>query len=143
MVTTVAIEKMKRSRERIVMLIPGQSLSSAKGLSLIETIVALAIFGLVAVVFLSGLTMSSKAVMVSHARVAAERLAKRQMEDIKAQDYATSYSEITVPQDLVDQGYDIEPSVEDIHSGELQKITVTVTHNGEVVFQLEDYKLNG
>jgi len=84
--------------------------------------------------------------MVSQERVAAESLAKSQMESIKAQDYvddATSYPKITIPPDLVDQGYAIDdPTVEDIHSSELQKITVTVTHNGDEVFTLVDYKVN-
>jgi len=113
-------------------------------MTLVETLVALAIFGLVAGVFLAGLSISSKSVMVSQERVAAESLAKSQMEYIKAQEYAESYLEITVPSDLVAQGYAIDdPTVEDIHSGELQKITVTVTRNGDTVFPpLVDYKVN-
>lgn len=112
-------------------------------MTLVETLVALAIFGLVAGIFLGGLYVSSKSVMVSQERVAAESLAKSQMEYIKAQEYAESYLEITVPSDLVAQGYAIDdPTVNDIHSGELQKITVTVTRNGDGVFTLVDYKVN-
>jgi len=137
---------MDKTRTRIA--VSGFSLTRGceRGFTLVETLVALAIFGLVAGVFLSGLTVSSKSVMVSQERVAAESLAKSQMESIKAQDYvddATSYPKITIPPDLVDQGYAIDdPTVEDIHSSELQKITVTVTHNGDEVFTLVDYKVN-
>ena len=74
--------------------------------------------------------------------MAAESLAKAQMEDIKAQDYAASYSGITVPSDLAARGYDIALSEEDIQSGQLQKVTVTVTRNGDTVLTLVDYKMN-
>jgi len=114
-------------------------------MTLVETLVALAIFGLVAGIFLAGLYVSSKSVMVSQERVAAESLAKSQMEYIKAQEYAESYLEITVPSDLVAQGYAIDDptveTVEDIPADELQKITVTVTHNEDEVFTLVDYKV--
>jgi len=116
-----------------------------RGVTLAETLVALAIFGIVAVVFLSGLTMSSKAVMVNQERVAAESLAKSQMEDIKAQDYdeAGAYSKINIVQDLLDQGYDIDwpPDVQELSSG-LQKITVTIINrNGNGILTLETYKV--
>lgn len=122
-------------------------------MTLVETLVALAIFGLVAGVFLAGLYVSSKSVMVSQERVAAESLAKSQMESIKAQDYvvdATSYPKITIPQDLVDQGYDmviaadcLDPDDDGFGDDDgLQEITVTVTRNGDGVFTLVDYKVN-
>jgi len=114
-----------------------------RGMTLVETLVALAIFGLVAGVFLAGLYVSSKSVMVSQERVAAESLAKSQMESIKALDYDTSYSP-TVPPDLP-QGYAIGIAVEPVDgipTEQLQKITVTVTRNGDGVFTLVDYKVN-
>jgi len=110
-------------------------------MTLVETLVALAIFGLVAGIFLGGLYVSSKSVMVSQERVAAESLAKSQMEDIKAQDYAVSYSEIAIPDDLDAQGYDVGIGVQDVHV-DLQKITVTVDRNGDTAFTLVGYKVN-
>ena len=77
------------------------------GFTLLETLVAMTIFGLVAVIFLMGLSISSKAVMVSQNRVTAESIAKSQMEDTKAQKYvvdASSYPEIALSQDMIDQG---------------------------------------
>ena len=113
-----------------------------RGVTLAETLVALAIFGIVAVVFLSGLTISSKAVMVNQERVAAESLAKSQMEYVRAQDYAASYSEIAIPADLYAQGYDVGIGVEDVHVDELQKITVTIDRGGEILFTLVGYMVN-
>ena len=113
-----------------------------RGVTLAETLVALAIFGIVAVVFLSGLTISSKAVMVNQERVAADSLAKSQMEYVRAQDYAASYSEIAIPADLAAQGYDVGIGVEDVHVDELQKITVTVDRNGDTAFTLVAYKVD-
>jgi len=115
-------------------------------MTLVETLVALAIFGLVAGIFLGGLYVSSKSVMVSQERVAAESLAKSQMESIKSDTYTASggnYSKISIPTALSDQGYDIvwPPDVQVLPSGP-QKITIVVTHNGEAIFQLEDYKVD-
>lgn len=113
-----------------------------RGVTLAETLVALAIFGIAAVVFLSGLTISSKAVMVNQERVAAESLAKSQMEYVRAQDYAASYSEIAIPADLDAQGYDVGIGVEDVHVDELQKITVTIDRGGDILFTLVGYMVN-
>ncbi len=126
---------------------PGSRLATddERGVTLAETLVALAIFGLVAVVFLTGLATSSKAVMVSQERVAAESLAKSQMESIKSDSYSVSgnYSKTDIPIDLSDQGYDIDwpPDVQELSSG-LQKVVIIVMHNGEAILQLEDYKVD-
>ena len=119
---------------------------SQLGMTLIEILVALGILAAVAVVFLVGMATSSKAVMVSQKSVAAESLAKSQMENTKAQTYVdgvTTYPKITIPQDLVDQGYDVTIVAEPLHTPDdgIQRITVTVTRNGETAFTLEGYKV--
>ena len=119
---------------------------SQRGMTLIEVLVALGILAAVAVVFLVGMATSSKAVMISQKAVAAESLAKSQMENTKAQLYnidAITYPKITVPQDLVDQGYDVAIVAAPLHSPDdgIQKITVTVTRNGETAFTLVGYKV--
>jgi hypothetical protein len=93
------------------------------------------------------MSTSSKAVMVSQESVAADSLAKSQMEDTKARLYANgavTYPKITIPQDLVDQGYDVGTVAEPLHIPDdgIQKITVTVTRGGETVFTLVGYKVN-
>ena len=119
----------------------------SSGFTLLETLVALTIFGLVAVVFLMGLSVSSKALMISQERVNAESIAKSQMEDTKAQTYvaeASAYPEITLTADLISQGYNINVDADPLNSPDdgLQKITVDVSKNGEVLFTLIGYKLS-
>ena len=120
-------------------------------MTLVETLVALAIFGLVAGVFLAGLYISSKSVMVSQERVAAESLAKSQMEYIKSQDYddANDPPIYDVDTSLPLEGYTISVAAEriDLNPDEpgddgLQKITVTVNHDGDEILTLEDYKVD-
>jgi prepilin-type N-terminal cleavage/methylation domain-containing protein len=117
------------------------------GFTLLETLVALVIFGLVAVIFLMGLSVSSKALMVSQDRVNAESIAKSQMEDTKAQAYvaeASSYPAIVLASDLISQGYNITVDADPLNAPDdgLQKITVDVSKNGEVLFTLIGYKLS-
>ena len=107
----VHLIRMKKDRAKTG--VPGLRLrrSGEWGFTLVETVVALAILGLVGGAFLHGMAVSSKVVMVSQERVAAESLAKSQVEDTKAQPYveeATSYPEISMPGDLAGQGYDID-----------------------------------
>ena len=114
-----------------------------QGIGLIETVVALALLGLIGVAFLNGLTTTSRAVMISQEKVAAESLAKSQVEHIKSQAYisvfrydpsdnATYYWKIDISDDLVSRGYDIEINAPEIVTAagragfELQSITIKV-----------------
>jgi type II secretory pathway pseudopilin PulG len=117
-----------------------------QGLNLIEVLIALGIMAAVAVVFLAGMSTSSRAVMVSREQISAESLAKSQMESIKQQDYRVDqlYAKLAP----IPTGYDIQIAVQLLDpredaSGEdegLQKITVTILRNGDTVFTLEGYK---
>jgi len=130
-----------------------------QGMTLIETLVALGIIAAVAVVFLIGMTTSSKAVMVSQERVAVDSLAKSQMESIKSQDYINRdeydpndptkrYELMPISSDLVAQGYAISnidtpeyvPGTDDDEN--IQIVTVNVTRGGETAFTLVGYKVN-
>jgi prepilin-type N-terminal cleavage/methylation domain-containing protein len=119
--------------------------TNERGLTLIEVLIALAIVAAVATVFVSGLSTTSKSVMVSQERVAVDSLARFQMEDTKNQTYveeATTYPVISIPTDLSSQGYGVSVLAEPLNSPGIQKITVTVTRNGSTVFTLVDYKAN-
>jgi len=131
--------------------------ASSSGFSLIEVMIALAILGLVAVAFLSGLSTSLKAVFISDERSTAQTLAQGQMEYVKSQDYdeSTEPPQYVENVDLTPSGYTVDISAERLNpEGDgtddddgLQKITITVYHSevvdeDEKVFTLEDYKVN-
>ena len=88
--------------------------------------------------------------MVNKEQITAESLAKSQMEYIKRQDYRVDlqYDKITLSQDEIDAGYDVDIMAEYMNprgdgtgnDDALQKITITITRNGEATFTLEGYK---
>jgi prepilin-type N-terminal cleavage/methylation domain-containing protein len=68
---------------------PMKARSDARGMTLIEVLIALAIMGLVSIFFLGGLQMSFNTNLIDQERVTAETLVKSQMEYIKGQTYDT------------------------------------------------------
>ena len=117
------------------------------GVSLIEALVALAIIVTVAVTFLSGLTIASKAAFTADERATAESLARSQMEWAKNSDYvygATEYSLAPIPSAKDYVKYLATIAAEPLHDPDdgIQKITVTVKHSGEGVIKLEGYKVD-
>ncbi|MBN2463353.1 MAG: prepilin-type N-terminal cleavage/methylation domain-containing protein [Dehalococcoidia bacterium] len=146
---------MNKSR-RVAFVGFGSARNGEQGLTLVEIIVAMAILAAAAVVFLVGMTTSSKAVMVSQERVAVDSLAKSQMEFIKSQDYVNtddynpsdpdfSYQPIAISTDLVQRGYEIiihDPEAVPDGDVNIQSITIEVTRNGETAFTLIGYKVN-
>jgi prepilin-type N-terminal cleavage/methylation domain-containing protein len=131
----------------------GPMRNGQQGLTLIEILVALGILAAVAVIFLVGMSTSSKAVMVSQKAVTADSLAKSQMENIKSQAYdddlnhnPPQYTKLT----NIPAGYDITISTARLNPKRdgtgnddgLQEITVTVTHNGETALTVVGYKVN-
>jgi len=121
------------------------------GVTLLETLVALAVLGLVAVAFLNGLTTAAQATIIADKQATAESLARSQMEYIKTlpyDDYATEYPLAPIPDEYEDEGYSATIVVEplpDPNDGTLdgiQKITVTVKRNNKEVLTVEDYKVD-
>ncbi len=139
---------------------------SEKGFALVEVLVALALTGIIATAFLLAISTSSKAILVADERTTAESLARSQMEDIKNELYI-NYSEgvplhgvyiTTVTPPNYSIGFTVVPFdpgtgnpygftdvggilVFDDDDG-IQKITVTVYHQGNDVITLEGYKVN-
>ena len=118
-----------------------------EGVAFIETIVALALLGAVAVCFLSGLATTSKAVAISDGQTTAESLAQGQMEWAKRADYAyeaTEYSAAPIPGGKDYINYSAVISAEPLHSPDdgIQKITVTVKYSEEDVIRLQGYKVD-
>ena len=124
-----------------------------KGQSLIEVLIALAILGIVAVTFLIALTTSSTAIIIADERTTAESLARSELEYVKNSPYNPDYP----PTD----SYSIDPTInitgylpvitamfldpvtysEATEDTGLQKITVDVYHQGNLVLSTNNYKV--
>jgi prepilin-type N-terminal cleavage/methylation domain-containing protein len=120
-------------------------MKSDKGFAFIETIVALALLGIVAAVFLSSLGTAAKATMVADKEVTAEILARSEIEYIKGCDY--DYYAVEYPLDpalSVPSGWSVDTSAEalDDRGDDIQKVTVTVQRNGENEFSAVIYKVD-
>ncbi len=113
-----------------------------RGFSFIEVVISLAVVGIVAVGFLSGLGTASKGLLITDERETANNLAEAQMEYVKNLPYSVSYSESTAILNEYEY-YGVEIVTTALEDGNIQKITVTVSHqNKPGVITLEDYKAN-
>ncbi len=118
-----------------------------QGVTLIETVVALAILGTIAVTFLSGLATTSKAVGLADEQTTAESLAQSQMEWVKNASYsynATGYSPAPIPSGKDYINYSAIIVAEPLHDPDdgIQRITVTVKHSDKGIIKLEGYKVD-
>jgi len=117
------------------------------GVTLIETVMALAILGLIAVAFASGLATAAKATTIADEQATAESLARSQMEYVKTLDYVydvTEYPQAPIPTGEDYSGYSVMIDAEPLHDSDdgIQKITVTIKHYDKQVITLEGYKVD-
>ena len=119
-------------------------MKSQKGFALIETLVALGIFGLVAVTSLSGMATITQGNMIASERATAESLVRSEIEYVKQCAYQYDASEYPIDSTLtIPQGWSLAPpAVEPVHATDdgIQKITITAEHNGKSVLSVEIYK---
>ena len=117
------------------------------GATLIETLVALAILGAVAVAFLSGLATTSKATIIADEQATAESLARSQMEWVKNASYvygATEYPPALVPSGKDYANYSATIAAEALNNPDdgIQRIAVTIKHLDQEVIELKGYKVD-
>ena len=117
------------------------------GMTLLETLVALAILGAVAVTFLSGLATTSRAAFVNDELATAGSLARSQMERAKNADYvysATQYPSAPIPDRRDYVNYSATITAGPLHNPDdgIQKITVTISRSGKEIIRLEGYKVD-
>lgn len=105
-----------------------------------ETVVALALLGIIAAVFLGALGTSSNSRLLADEHDSARIIAESQMENIRKQTYAFSYDEVPILPEY--PGYSALIDVENMRNGNIQKITVTISHYGRELTKLESYKVN-
>jgi type II secretory pathway pseudopilin PulG len=115
-------------------------MKSETGSSLIETVVALALLGIIGVTFLGALATTSNSRLIADEHASARILAESQMESIKKQTYASSYEPVPIPMDY--PGYSAAIDVDNMRNGNIQKITVTIRHHDRDIETLESYKVN-
>lgn len=113
----------------------------SRGFSMLEVVIAIALFGIVAVSVLMALSTASAALIVADRRATAESLATTQMEWVLNQDFIDYSESVHDDYDTIEmpEGYEIEPiGVVTLETG-LQKITVTVNYN---IIGAENQELN-
>lgn len=125
-----------------------ERMADERAFSLVEELVSLAVVSLGLVLLIAMIGTGTKGVTTTVDRVTAEGLARSQLEQVKADPYAAAYATLTPP-----SRYAINVAVDywdtggggfvglDTGSG-LQRITVSVTHDGSPVLNLEDYKVD-
>ena len=106
-----------------------------------DALVSVAILGTAVTFFVTDLSSGSIAVKTHSEAVTAQQLAQTQIETIKSAQYdatGASYQPIDAP-----DGYSVSivtgPTPD--HDANIEKISVTVSHEGEPVLTLEDYKV--
>ena len=115
---------------------------------MVEVLVAVVIIAIVFTAFLSALSTGSSGVGVVRDRVTAENLARAQMEFVKDYDTYNTVTETTPGAyptvTSVTSGYAITVTASPITttSFSIQLITVTVSHGGEALITIEDYKVD-
>lgn len=118
----------------------GRAGGKEKGMTILETAIALALLGIVGVFIFSGLATTSRAVFIARERTTALSLAQSQTEYVNSLDYSAEYSPSPIP-----PGEDYAAYAASITSvpldGGIQKITVAIRHHDRPVITLESYKL--
>ena len=117
--------------------------SSEKGVGLVESLIAVAIVGIAITALVATLSTGSIAVRKTDERVTAENLAQAQLEYTKAQAYRTAPASYDTIAPLPD-GYSISAEGSSIsgRDADIQKVTVTVSSNGDIMLVMEDYKMD-
>jgi type II secretory pathway pseudopilin PulG len=118
----------------------GAPIKGERGTSLLETTIALALLGIIAVALLSAVATTSSARSIADEQVTARVLAESQVEDIRQRDYAFSY-ELSPPGPEY-AGYSTLIDVDNMRNGNIQKLTITVRHHNKEILNLQSYKAN-
>lgn len=114
-------------------------MKSEKGFSLLEVLISIVLLAVVGTAFLNALVGSSKAMFTADKMATAKNLAETQMEYVKQQQFAGSYSSDAVPAEY--GGYSVVITAQPLRDNNIQKVSILVKFNNTDVFTLEDYKV--
>ena len=124
----------------------GRVMKCNKGFAFIETVVALALLGVVAAVFLNSIGTAAKATMVIDEQVTAESLVRSEIEYIKscAYDYYATEYPVDPTLSIPNRWSMTEPTVETLHDPDdgIQKVMITVRRDGEDELSVIIYKVD-
>lgn len=139
----------------------GLIFSEQKGVTLLETLAALALLAIIGVAFLSAIATSSITMANAEEKVEIDNLARAQMEYTKSGNYTDYiYGSPDIPPDYatldelapadpyaipIPTGYSINVTavaLDEELDGGIQKITVTVSREGKDLLVMEGYKVN-
>jgi type II secretory pathway pseudopilin PulG len=109
------------------------------GFMLIEVLISLVIISLLAAGILAGLATSSNMLLNTDLQETANNLARSQMEYVKSLPYSGSYTAATIPPEYGD--FTATITSEALLANNREKITVTISQGGRVVYTLEGYKV--
>ncbi|MBA7708341.1 hypothetical protein ES703_117239 [subsurface metagenome] len=110
-----------------------------KGFSLIDTIAAVGLLGVISASFLGGLATTSTARVTADERASAKILAETVMENVRKHPYAPSYT-FTIPDEY--SGYTATINATKQRNNSIQIVTVTIHHRDKDVLSLESYKVS-
>ena len=111
-----------------------------RGVTLIETLIAIALLGIIGSVLMTGMAGVYHAVPVADEQEIGKQLAQSQIETAMRKPYALSYSPAPIP-DIYPE-YTAEIDVIPLRLGNFQRITVTIKRDGQSSATLEVYKAN-
>lgn len=119
-----------------------KSSGGERGISLVETLVAVAILAIALTTFITVLSAGARGTSELGTETVAQQLAQSQLERTKAAAYdisGSSYTLVPAP-----AGYSIALSVNSAlyTNANIQKITVVVSRAAQTVLTVEDYKVN-
>jgi Tfp pilus assembly protein PilV len=118
-----------------------KALKNQRGISLVETVMAVAILGTAIVTFTMALSTGALGTREHEQEVIAQQLAQNQIEYTKNQAFNASgvYTTVSVP-----SGYTLAVTTGAVpgSSAEIQRITVTVLRDGTGILTVSDYKVN-
>jgi type II secretory pathway pseudopilin PulG len=111
-----------------------------KGISLIETLIAIALLGIVGTSLMAGMSGVYRAMPIENELDIGKSLAQSQMELVMERPYALSYSPSPVPD--IYANYTVHIATAPFRDSNIEKITITVNHGEKEVSVLEAYKTN-
>jgi type II secretory pathway pseudopilin PulG len=112
--------------------------NSEKGYLLLEVLISIVLLGIIVTAFLSAVAGSTNAMFTADKLATAKNVAETQMEYVKKQQFAASYTAAPLPPEY--NGYSAVITTQLMRDHNIEKVIILVKFNNTEVFTLEDYK---